>query len=227
LGCGEIYHYAESLGRFQNDSLGRAWLSSKTGGGESWTAPSLPGGGAFKQALALGPGSTIRVEVDVGPREASKQTAEKMASSLHARGLAIGKGGWLLKADHTKNTTPTDSTDGLGNKISVATLEITWRLFDPQGNEAWQGRSGGKFDPFNSKYVAVGSRKTDMAPGGMGGGSTQVRLDYGNKDAMTAQLEEILEKNWYPGGPPPCLVKTATGYTPLPLAASPSDKPKP
>lgn len=110
--------------------------------------------------------------------------------------------------------------------ISVATLNITWRLLDPEGKEAWKGTSGGKFDPFTSKYVVVGSRKTNMAPGGLGGGSTQVRLDYKGKDAMTAQLEEILEKYWYPGMPT-CLVKNEGGYSALPLAASEEAKQKP
>jgi hypothetical protein len=99
-------------------------------------------------------------------------------------------------------------------------------MLDPEGKEAWQGRSGGKFDPFNSKYVVVGSRKTDMAPGGLGGGSTQVRLDYQGKDAMTAQLEEILEKYWYPAVPT-CLVRNEGGYSVLPLAASEEAKQKP
>jgi alkylation response protein AidB-like acyl-CoA dehydrogenase len=66
-----------------------------------------------------------------------------------------------------------------------------------------------------------------MAAGGMGGGSTQVRLDYGNKDAMTAQVEEILEKNWYPGGIPICLVNSNGAYSALPLAAPSSDEQKP
>jgi hypothetical protein len=35
---------------------------------------------------------------------------------------------------------------------------------------------------------------------------------------MTAQLEETLENNWYPGVPT-CLVKNEDGYSALPLAA--------
>jgi len=221
------YSYAASLGTFQNDALGRAWMTSRAGGGETWIAPNVPGAGAFNQTLAFGPGTAVRVEVDVGSRENSQKTAEKMAASLSALGFKIGRDGWVLRADHTTSTTSTDLTDLRGQRgISVATLNITWRLLDPEGKEAWKGTSGGKFDPFTSKYVVVGSRKTDMAAGGLGGGSTQVRLDYEGKDAKTAQLEEILEKYWYPGVPT-CLVKNEGGYVVLPLAASEEAKQKP
>ena len=61
--------------------------------------------------------------------------------------------------------------------------------------------------------------REDPAPGAFGGGSTQVRLDYQGKDAMTAQVEEILEKYWY-AGVPNCLVKNEAGYVALPLEAT-------
>jgi hypothetical protein len=221
------YSYPSTLGTFQNDSLGRAWMTSRAGEGAAWIAPDVPGGGTFDQTLAFGPGTTVRVEVDVGSRENSQKTAEKMAASLAALGFKIGRDGWLLRADHTTSTASTDLTDLSGQGgISVATLKITWRLLDPEGKEAWKGTSGGKFDPFNSKYVVVGSRKTDMAPGGLGGGSTEVRLDYQGKDAMTAQVEEILENYWYPGMPT-CLVKKEDGYSALPLPAAEEARPKP
>jgi hypothetical protein len=214
------YRYAANLGTFQNDPLGRAWVTSRAGGRETWIAPSLPGGGGtFNQTVAFGPGTTVRVEVNVGNSKNSEQTAQKMAGSLAAMGFKIGGGGWVLRADHTTGDTSTDITDTLGQRVRVATLRINWRLLDPQGNETWKGTSGGKFDPFNSKYVVVGSRQTDMALGGMGGGSTQVRLNYQGKDPMTAQVEEILEKSWYPGVPN-CLVKTGAGYVALPLEAT-------
>jgi len=162
----------------------------------------------------------VQIEVDVGSGENSQKTAKKMAESLATLGFKIGRGGWVLRADHKTSTASTDLTDLMGQRgISVATLTINWRLLDPQGNEAWKGTSGGKFDPFNSKYVVVGSRRTDMAPGGLGGGSTQVELDYGGKDAMTAQVDEILEKYWYPGVPT-CLVQSEGKYVALPLAPS-------
>jgi hypothetical protein len=221
------YSYAASLGTFQNDSIGRAWMTSRAGRSEAWIAPNLPGAGAFDHALAFGPGTTVCVEVDVGGRKASQQTAEKMAASLAAQGFKIGRDGWVLRADHTTGTASTDLTNLRGQRgISVATLNITWRLLDPEGKEAWKGTSGGKFDPFTSKYVVVGSRKTEMAGGGLGGGSTEVRLDYQGKDAMTAQVEEILEKYWYPRVPT-CLVRSEGGYVALPLAAPEEAKEKP
>jgi hypothetical protein len=212
------YRFSTDPGTFQNDSLGRAWMTSHGGGSESWIAPSVPNVGAFNQTVVFGPGTTIQVEVDVLGRENSQKTAEKMAASLAARGFKIGRGGWILRADHTISDTLTNINDTLGQRVRVATLGITWRLLDPAGKEAWKGNAGGKFDPFNSKYVVLGSRKTDMALGGMGGGSTQVRLDYQGKDAATAQLEEILEKYWY-SGVPRCLVKKQGEYLRLPLAA--------
>jgi hypothetical protein len=215
------YSYAASLGTFQNDALGRAWMTSRAGLSETWIAPNVPGSGAFNQTLAFGPGTTVRVEVNVGARANSQKTAKMMADALHSRGFKIGRDGWVLRADHTIRETGTDLKDDRGQRgITVATLNITWRLLDPEGKEAWKGTSGGKFDPFQSQYVVLGSRKTDMAPGGMGGGSTQVRLDYKGKDPMTAQVEEILEKYWFPGVPN-CLVKKEDGYVALPLEAKP------
>ncbi len=222
------YSYPSKIGVFQNDALGRAWMNSQAGGGERWTAPNVPGAGAFDHTVAFAPGTTIRVEVDVGSREGSRTTAERMAGSLSALGFKIGRDGWVMRADHKTGEAGTDLTDLRGQRgIFVATLTITWRLLDPEGKEAWKGTSGGKFDPFQSKYVALGSRKTDMAPGGpFAGGSTQVRLDYKGKDPMTAQVEEILENNWYPGVPI-CLVKTAGGYSTLPLEPPGEAKQKP
>jgi hypothetical protein len=221
------YSFPANLGVFQNDTLGRAWMASQATGNETWTAPSIPGAKPFDQTLAFGPGTTVQVEVDVGSGENSQTTAKKMADSLASLGFKIGRGGWVLRADHKSSTTKTDLSDLSGQRgISVATLTINWQLLDPQGNEAWKGTSGGKFDPFNSKYVVVGSRKTDMAAGGMGGGSSQVQLNYGSKDAMTAQVEEILEKYWYPGVPT-CLVQSEGNYVALPLAAAEEVKQKP
>ena len=221
------YGYPANLGTLRNDSLGRAWMTSRAAGSEAWIAPKLPGAGPFDHALAFGPGTTVRIEVDVGSRKASQQTAEKVAASLAAQGFKIGRDGWVLRADHTAGTASTDLTNLRGQGgISVATLHITWRLLDPEGKEAWKGTRGGKFDPFNSKYVVVGSRRTDMAAGGLGGGSTEVRLDYQGKDAMTAQVEEILEQCWFPGVPT-CLVQSEGGYVALPLAAPEKAQEKP
>jgi hypothetical protein len=225
------YRYPPNLGPFRNDPLGRPWMS--VGGKETWTAPDVPGAGPFKETLALGPGSTIRVEYNVGDRKVSQRAAEKAAGELHALGFKIGRDGWVLRADYTTGTASTNLSDFRGQRgLSVATLEIQWRLLDPEGNEAWQGKGGGQFDPFRSKYVVVGSRRTEMAPGGMGGGSTSVQLDYEGKDARTAQLEEILENTLFfgsalPGGMPTCLVKKEGGYTALPLEAPAGGKPKP
>jgi hypothetical protein len=71
-----------------------------------------------------------------------------------------------------------------------------------------------------------------MALGGLGGGSTSVQLDYDGKDAMTAQLEEILEKTLFfghalPSGMPTCLVKKEGGYSALPLEGTLGGKQKP
>ena len=65
----------------------------------------------------------------------------------------------------------------------------------------------------------IDRRATHVLLVDIGGGSTQVRLDYQGKDAMTAQVEEILEKYWYPGVPN-CLVKNEAGYVALPLEAT-------
>jgi len=220
------YRYTATLGRYQNDSLGRPWLLTGAGGGEKWIAASVPNAGAFDQTLAFGPGTPIRIEIDILGRRNSQQTAVKLAEAIQARGFKLGPGGWVLRADSTTSTTRTKLSNLRGQRgVEVPTLNITWRLLDPEGNEAWKGHSGGTFDPFTSKYVVIGSRKMQMA--GMGGGSTQVRLDYDGKNETTAQLEEVLEKNWYPTSMPTCLVKNEAGYVALPLEVSPDGKQTP
>lgn len=80
------YAYPATLGRFLNDSLGRAWMGSAGGATRdrapqaTWKAPDVPGAGDFQQSLALSPGSTIRVEIDVGDRRNSQKAAEKVAT---------------------------------------------------------------------------------------------------------------------------------------------------
>jgi hypothetical protein len=70
-----------------------------------------------------------------------------------------------------------------------------------------------------------------MAPGGLGGGSSSIRLDYEGKDPTTAQLEDILEKMLFSGnalpGMPTHLVRNEGGYAALPLDGSPGGKQKP
>ncbi len=49
-----------------------------------------------------------------------------------------------------------------------------------------------------------------------------VELDFGGKDARSAQIEEILEqmltrRQALPAGLPVCVAKNANGYEPLPI----------
>ena len=216
----------------RNDSLGRAWMArpKPAGGGPKnapagWGPVQLPGKDGFRRELAFGPGSTIRVEINVGNRTYNPKIARQTAEQLQRRGLKIGRDGWILRADHTVGTGSRKYAHPWSGKetISVASLNITWKLIAPDGTEVWQGSDGGSFNPFNSKYVKVGSRKSQFAPGG--GGFQQVELDYDGKDAQSAQIEEILEqtliyRQTLPAGLPACVARNGTGYEALPIKAS-------
>jgi hypothetical protein len=186
----------------------------------------LQGKDGFRGELALGPGSTIRVEINVGHGTYNKKIAQGTAQQLQRRGLKIGRGGWILRADHTVGTSSRKYTEPVSGKqsISVATLSITWKLIAPDGTEVWQNFDGGEFDPFRSKYVKVGSRRghTNAL---RGGGYQQVELDFDGKDAQSAQIEEILEqtllnRNGPPPGLPACVARSGSGYEPLPIKGS-------
>jgi hypothetical protein len=218
----------------RNDSLGRAWMARPKPAGDGrknapagWGPVQLPGTDGFRRELAFGPGSTIRVEIDVGNRTYNQKIARQTAELLQRRGLKIGRDGWLLRTDYTvgegsRKYAHPSSRSGK-ETISVASLTITWKLIAPDGVEVWQGSDGGSFDPFRSKYVKVGSRKSQFAPGG--GGFQQVELDYDGKDAQSAQIEEILEQTLLyrpslPAGLPACIAKNGPDYEALPIKAS-------
>ena len=93
-------------------------------------------------------------------------------------------------------------------------------MLSPDGVEVWHENNSNSFDPFRSKYVVVGSRNRPLGPQG---GIETVNLDFGGKDAITAQIEELLERTLlfpqYLPGMPLQVAKTADGYSPLPLQA--------
>jgi hypothetical protein len=206
----------------RNDPFGRAWMTSpKPAAGKVWKPVQLAGKDGFERTLAFGPGSTIRVSVDAGTDVASRQIARQAAETLQRRGVKIGRDGWLLRADHTVGRgSQTFSNPATGKEDSaVVALNITWRLIGPDGTEVWQGSEGGTFDPFRSKYVVVGSRKGQF---GTNSSWSMVELDFGGKNAESAQLEEILEhmlqrRNALPPEFPVCVAKGANGLERLPI----------
>jgi hypothetical protein len=205
------------------DSLGRGWTAPAGRDPKGWTPLRFPGMEKVGRELALGPGSTIRVEIDAGSREYNQRIAKQTAELLQKRGLTIGRGGWRLRADHTIGQSSQQFNDpNTGKRYSspYIALNITWKLLSPDGAEVWRASDGGSFDPFRSKYVVVGSRRNNFAP--QGGGSMQVQIDFEGKDAQTAQIEEILEttilfRQNLPAGLPVCVARTADGYAALPL----------
>jgi hypothetical protein len=150
----------------RNDSFGRAWMArlAPASGGPNkapsgWGPVHLQGKDGFRSELAFGPGSTIRVEINVGHGTYNQRIAQGMAQQLQKRGLKIGRDGWVLQADNKVGTSSRKYTEPVSGKqsISVASLNITWKLIAPDGTEVWQNFDGGEFDPFRSKYVKVGS----------------------------------------------------------------------
>jgi hypothetical protein len=161
----------------------------------------------------------------VGHRTYNQQIAQAAAKQLQRRGLKIGRNGWILRADHTLGTGTQKFVDPRSGdrSISVAALNVTWKLIAPDGTEVWQNSDGGSFDPFRSKYVKVGRRRSQM--NFRGGGFQQVELDFDGKDAQSAQVEEILEqmlvyRQGLPPGLPARIAKKGAGYTSLPIKES-------
>ncbi|HZV05033.1 MAG TPA: WD40 repeat domain-containing protein [Gemmataceae bacterium] len=216
----------------RNDSFGRSWMArfGPAGRGPNnapwgWGPVRLQGKDGFRGELAFGPGSTIRVEINVGHGTYNQKFAQGTAQQLQRRGLKIGRDGWVLRADYKVGTSSRKYTEPVSGKqsISVASLTITWKLIAPDGTEVWQNFDGGDFDPFRSKYVKVGSRRGQVNP--RQGGYQQVELDFGGRDSQSAQIEEILEqtlmnRNGPPPGLPACVVRKGSGYEPLPIKGS-------
>ncbi|HEV3146174.1 MAG TPA: WD40 repeat domain-containing protein [Gemmataceae bacterium] len=203
------------------DTRGRGWMTLP--GREGFGRMQFPGVEGFKQELALAPGSTIRVEIDVCHRDSSQKVAKLAAEQLQKRGLKVGRGGWVLRADHTIGHSSQqfdDQVTGKKRSSPYISLEVAWKLIAPDGTEVWQGKDGSIFDPFRSKYVVVGSRKGTFGP--QGGGYRQVEIDFGDKNPQTAQIEEIVEttilmRQTLPASLPAVVAKTGAGYMPLPI----------
>jgi hypothetical protein len=216
-------HWFEAGPHVRADSLGRGWMAPGGRDPKGWTPLRAPGIEKFGRDLVLGPGSTIRVEIDVGSQEYNPKIAKQAAELLQKRGLTIGRGGWCLRADHTTGQSSQQFNDPKTGKRYASpylALNIDWKLLSPEGIEVWQASNGGTFDPFRSKYVVVGSRHNTFNP--HGGGSTQVEIDFQGKDPQAAQIDEILEQTLLlrqnlPAGLPVFVAKAAGGYAGLPL----------
>src|SRR5262249_33509889 len=141
------------------------------------------------------------------------------AENLQRRGHTIGRGGWVLKADHSVGQARSRFKTFADKEGTVATVTVTWRLLDPDGNEVWQSKDTNTFDPQRSKYVKVGSRRSMVGPGG--GGTMEFEMDYQGKNPETAQVEELLEEmvQFGGGGVPVRLVRTPNGVVKLPQEA--------
>lgn len=222
------YQYPISDMALRTDTLGRGWMSRD--GAKTWTPIRAPGVDGFKGEIAFGRGATIKVEVDVGHGEYSRRIARSTAEYLQRRGFKIGRGGWTLRADHTAGERSMSFDRPTGEKYnqSFATLKVVWTLLAPDGTKGWTVEDGGSFDPRMTKYVKVGSRKTEGAPGM--GGYQSWELDYDGKDPRRAQLDEIIEMTVLargrPSGFPELVARTEKGYEALPLQAK-VDGPKP
>src|SRR5262249_9150528 len=76
----------------RNDSLGGAWMAlsgpadrGPNNAPSGWGPVRLPGKDGFRRELVFGPGSTIRVEIDVGHRTYGQQIAQETAKQLQRR----------------------------------------------------------------------------------------------------------------------------------------------
>src|SRR5262249_18401872 len=97
------------------DPLGRAWMRRGQPGGKdksAWIPLQLPALDGFRGEFAFGPGSTVRVEIDVGHRDYSQRIARNTAEDFQKRGFKIGRNSWVLRADPTigKSTARGDET---------------------------------------------------------------------------------------------------------------------
>jgi hypothetical protein len=210
---------------FRTDSLGRGWMVR---GGEQkvWRPIDLPRAGALGEELAFAPGSTIRVEIDAGSRSYNGRIATQLAGNLQKRGYKIGRGGWVLRIDHTigKSSVRLDDPSGKPRPHNFISLSTTSRLIAPDGSEVWQNSGSSSFSPFTSKYVIPGSRTRPLGPQG---GYETVQLDFGGQNAQLAQIEELLDQMLYardvPVGMPAAVAKSADGYAALPIKAKLED----
>jgi hypothetical protein len=186
--------------------------------GGAWRPTAFPTPGA-DAALAQGgadlftlrPGVTIRAELDLGEREASKNAAEALAGRLQQAGYAIGPNAWALRVRATKFDSDQKLTSGPADTggVPIPAAKLTWELLTPAGSVAWSGTT-------ETKWIFGGSKfKTKQTSSSFGPGfknSVVTRhFDFKGQPAGVAIWDEILERITAEMAVPPAMPRALLG----------------
>jgi len=222
---------------FSADPDGRVWVKTDTtnnpwakGKQKDWALIALPNpANAAEQALlALGltvfdlASSPIRVEVDLGGRDRSREGATKLAAALEQKGFTIGGGGLALRLSHKVVTEGGGSLGAAGGQreVKLPKVAFTWRLLDASGAEIWQSSDDVMFPGSSSKFFV----KSKITHGGVTGMEITTHYDFGGNDVRKVVPEEILDR-FVAGVALPARmplgrqIKSGSAYYPLPAAA--------
>ena len=185
--------YVGKAGMLKSDPLGRTWGAVEIADGipKAWGAVVASGQDGLPHKVAFGPGSTLKVEVNIGATEANRKLADSTAEHFRKLGFKFGKGAWTLRASHTVGQSEPRFLDPTTQQktISVTRLTITWELLSPEGTVAFSQKTPVDFDPHSSKF-----KETNLgANQNRGDGMYVFRMDYGGRDATSAQTEETAD----------------------------------
>jgi hypothetical protein len=174
------------------DPLGR-WWAARAGGSE---AAYRPAKFDFLQAPDIGPagypfrpGVPVRAKVELDGH--ARPAAERVAAALQRLGFEVAPSGWLLQAtarDVDTNVTLTFSANDPKGE-AVPKIVMDWKLIDPNGKEAWTGRTEYPWVSGSSRYFTG----RDHSRGGMANQTmiTVTHFDFKGKVVRDAILEEI------------------------------------
>ncbi len=123
------------------------------------TAEEAPYFASDREAFSLR-GTPIRVELDLGNRDAALKHGQKILGELQRRGLKIGGEGNILRISPQITSSGSTLTARSGKHEDVPQVNYVWRILDAKGRVVWTETTTGKFAGTKSKYKEWGPNQT-------------------------------------------------------------------
>jgi hypothetical protein len=175
---------------------------------------------AADRTFPFRPGSSVRVEVDLGTTERGRKLAERVAGLLQREGYTLAPGGWTVRVTYGEIDAAW-GLDGPGGPVVVPAAELRWDVVAPDGTRAWRGTTHhGWGGGIQSKYYV----RTRLTPE-QGANTSTTSYDFGLRSPRAAIPEEILDSDdvtqpaELPTLLPRAVLHAGGAYHPLPRTA--------